>query len=92
MYPSAHKDLPLPATTPDQVKTKVLEHYEAVVEVQLLKGTGEIEKVYVKIDENIKGEEDANTTQNAQFKADNTHTCAKDNVSDEADETVQDAK
>ena len=70
----------------------MLEHYEAVVEVQLLKGTGEIEKVDVKIDENIKGEENANTKQNAQFNADNTHTCAKDNVSDKADETVQDAK
>jgi hypothetical protein len=63
------------------VKTKVLEHYEAVVEVQLHKGIGEIDKVDVKIDENIKGEEDANT-----------HTCAKDNLSDEADETVQDDK
>jgi hypothetical protein len=63
------------------VKTKVLEHYEAVVEVQLLKASGEIDKVDVKIDENIKGEEDANT-----------HTCAKDNLSDEADETVQDDK
>ena len=81
MYPSAHKDLPLPATTPDQVKTKVLERFEAVVEVQLLKEIREIDEVDVKIDENIKGEEDANT-----------HTCAKDNLSDEADETVQDAK
>jgi hypothetical protein len=58
-YPSAHKDLPLPATTPDQVKTKVLEHFEAVVEVQQLKEIGEIDKA---------------------------------NVSDEAGETVQDAK
>ena len=91
MYPSAHKDLPLPATTPDQVKTKVLERDEAVVEVQQLKGNGEIDKVDVKIDENNKSEEDANTTQNARFKP-TTHTCAKDNVSDEADKTVQDAK
>ena len=70
----------------------MLEHYEAVVEVQLLKGIGEIDEVDVKIDENIKGEEDINTTQNAQIRADNTHTCAEDNVSDEADEKVQDAK
>ena len=73
------------------MKTKVLERDEAVVEVKLLKGIGEFDKVDVKIDENNKGEEDANTTQNAQFKP-TTHTCAKDNVSDEADETVQDAK
>ena len=70
----------------------MLEHYEAVVEVQLLKGIGEIDEVDVKIDKNIKGEEDANTTQNAQFKADDTHTCANDNVSEEADKMVQDAK
>jgi uncharacterized protein with von Willebrand factor type A (vWA) domain len=74
------------------VKTKVLERFEAVVEVQLLKEIREIDEVDVKIDENIKGEENADTKQNAKFKADNTHTCAKDNVSDEADETVQDAK
>ena len=57
-----------------------------------MKGTGEIEKVDVKIDENIKGEENANTKQTAQFNAVNTHTYAKGNVSDRADETVQDAK
>jgi hypothetical protein len=91
VYPSAHKDLPLPATTPDQVKTKVLEHSEAVVEVKQLKGIGEIDKVDVEIDENIQREEDANTTQNAKFKL-TTHTTANANVSVEADETVQDAK
>ena len=51
----------------------MLEHLEAVVEVQLLKGIGEIDEVDVKIDENIEGEEDTNTTQNAQIIADNTH-------------------
>jgi hypothetical protein len=91
VYPSAHKDLPLPATTPDQVKTKVLERDEAVVEVLQLEEIGEFDKVDVKTDENNKSEEDANTTQNAQFKL-TTHTYTKDNVSDEADETVQDAK
>ena len=66
----------------------MLEHYEAVVEVQLLKGIGEIDEV----DENIKGERDASTPQNAQIGADNTHTCAEDNVGDKAAEKVQDAK
>ena len=70
----------------------MLEYYEAVVEVQLLKGIGEIDEVDVKIDENIKGEKDANTPQNAQIGADNTHTCAEDNVGDKAAEKVQDAK
>jgi hypothetical protein len=35
------------------VKTEVLEQFEAVVEVQQLKGIGEIDKVDVKIDKTV---------------------------------------